>query len=104
MHKKQKKLLDDSKLDDQKLSEKKLLEVRISDSLTNLEEFARIMTDDIDFTSFDVLSVTRIDTETPYTKKFSHRRLDTQTYRIFSDASKNMRLGISIGTSKNKLN
>ena len=101
MHKKQKKLLDDSSLDAQKLGKKnKLLEVKISDSLTNLEEFARIMTDDVDFTSFDVLSVTRTDVDTPYSKKFTHRRVDTQSYRIVSDASKNAPLGIG----KNKLN
>ncbi|WP_455376670.1 hypothetical protein [Kaarinaea lacus] len=90
MNKKQNKLLNDNKL----------REIKVSDSLTNLEEFTRIMTDDIDFNCFDVLSVTRIDADQPYTKKFAHRHVDTQVYRIASDEDETLPLGIA----KNKLN
>ena len=90
MNKKQNKLLNDNKL----------REIKVSDSLTNLEEFTRIMTDDIDFNCFDVLSVTRIDADQPYTKKFAHRHVDSQVYRIASDEAETLPLGIA----KNKLN
>jgi len=90
MSKKQKKLLNDNKL----------LEVKLSDSLTNLEEYTRIMTDGIDFDSFDVLSVTRIDTDEPYTRNFAHRRVEAQVYSMASEASETLPLGVA----KNKLN
>ena len=37
------------------LKKKKLLETRISNGLTNLEEFTRTMSDNIDFNNFDIL-------------------------------------------------
>jgi hypothetical protein len=58
------------------------------------------MTDGIDFDSFDVLSVTRIDTDESYTRKFAHRRVEPQVYRFDSDASET----VPIGIAKNKLN
>lgn len=90
MSKKQKNLLNDNKL----------LEVKISDSLTNLEEYTRIMTDGIDFDSFDVLSVTRIDTDEPYTRKFARRRVEPQAYQFDSDNLESPPMGVA----KNKLN
>lgn len=90
MNEKQKKLLND----------KKLRELKVSDSLTNLEEFTRIITDDIDFNCFDVLSITRLDAEQSYTKKFAHPHVETQVYRIAGDESATLPLGMS----KNKLN
>lgn len=82
------------------LNENKLRELKVSDSLTNLEEFTRIMTDDIDFNCFDVLSITRVDSEKPYTRKFSHQHVETQVYRIASDADETLPHGIN----KHKLN
>ena len=90
MNEKQKKLLND----------KKLRELKVSDSLTNLEEFTRIMIDDIDFNCFDVLSITRLESDESYTKKFAHRHVETQIYRIAGDESATLPLGMS----KNKLN
>ena len=72
------------------LSKKKLLEVKIKDGLTNLEEFTRIMADNIDFNSFDVLSITRTDSKQQYTRQFAHRKVDTQAFRIASDAIKSI--------------
>jgi hypothetical protein len=90
MSKKQNKLLNDNKL----------REIKVSDSLTNLEEFTRILTDDIDFNSFDVLSVTRLDAEQPYTRKFAHRHVEARAQPESSDASESLPLGIA----KNRLN
>jgi len=70
------------------LNEKKLLELKVSDGLTNLEEFTRTMSDNIDFNSFDILSITRTDSEQPYTRQYAHRKVDTQVYRIIADAIK----------------
>jgi len=86
MSKKEKFVLDDNKL----------RELKVSDSLTNLEEFTRILTDHIDFNSFDILSVTRIDTDEPYTRTFAHSHVDTQVYRIEAESSENQPLGIGI--------
>ena len=90
MNKKQNKLL----------NENKLRELKVSDSLTNLEEFTRNITDNIDFDSFDVLSVTRLDTQETYTRKFAHRHVETQVYRIAAEAEECSPQGIA----KNKLN
>jgi len=79
-----------SKNHNKSLKDKKLLEIKISDVLTNLEEFTRIMTDNIDFNSFDVLSITRTDSNQPYTRQFAHRKVDTQAFRIASDAIKSI--------------
>lgn len=89
-----------SKKQNKLLNENKLRELKVSDSLTNLEEFTRIMTDDIDFNCFDVLSITRVDNEKPYTRKFAHRHVETQIYRIAADEEENLPLGVN----KNKLN
>lgn len=90
MKQKQKKLLND----------KKLRELKVSDSLTNLEEFTRIMTDNIDFNSFDVLSVTRLDTEQSYTRKFAHAHVQSQSYHIAEDEDDILPSAIA----KNRLN
>ena len=82
------------------LNDKKLREIKVSDSLTNLEEFTRIMTDDIDFNCFDVLSVSRLDSEKPYTKKFAHSHVETQVHPLSADDQK----VIPLNTTKNKLN
>ena len=71
-----------SKKQNKVLNDNKLRELKVSDSLTNLEEFTRILTDEIDFNCFDVLSVTRLDTETPYTKKFAHAHMQGHTYTL----------------------
>ena len=72
------------------LSKKKLLELKISDGLTNLEEFTRLMTNNIDFNTFDVLSITRTDSSQNYTRQFAHRKVDTQAFRITAEAIKNL--------------
>ena len=70
------------------LNKKTLLEAKISSGLTNLEEFTRTMSDNIDFNNFDILSITRTDSEQPYTRQYAHRKVDTQAYRIIADAVK----------------
>lgn len=82
------------------LSDKKLLELKVDDSLTNLEEYARMMTDDIDFDSFDVLSITRLDADKPYTRKFTHPRIESQAHRIASDEGDTLPTGVK----KSRLN
>lgn len=70
------------------LKQKKLLESKISNGLTNLEGFTRTMSDNVDFNSFDILSITRTDPEQSYTRQYAHRKVDTQAYRILADAIK----------------
>ena len=79
-----------SKKHNKLLTSKKLLEVKIRDGLTNLEEFTRTMAENIDFNCFDVLSVTRTDSKQSYTRQFAHRKVDTQAFRIASDAIKSV--------------
>ncbi|WP_455366308.1 hypothetical protein [Kaarinaea lacus] len=73
-----------SKKNSNSLDHKKLLETKISDGLTNLEEMTRSMSENVDFNSFDILSITRTDAEQPYTRQYAHRKTDTQTQRIAS--------------------
>ena len=68
------------------------MELKISDSLTNLEQFTHEMSANIDFNSFDILSITRVDAEQPYTRRFTHRKVDTQVYRIAAEALRNLPL------------
>ena len=82
------------------LNKKKLRELKVSDSLTNLEEFTRIMTNDIDFNCFDVLSVTRLDAEESYTRKYAHAHLDTEIYHVAAESTEILPLDFA----KNKLN
>ncbi len=70
------------------LKDKKLLEHKIADGLTNLEDYTSALSENIDFNSFDILSITRTDSEQPYTCQYAHRKLDTQVYRIITDALK----------------
>ena len=77
-----------SKKRNNSLNKKKLLENKLSKGLINLEEYTRTMSDKIDFNSFDILSITRADSEQSYTRQYAHRKVDTQAYRIFADAIK----------------
>jgi hypothetical protein len=74
-----------SKKHNNTLNNKKLLEIKVSDGLTNLEELTRSMVDNIDYNSFDILSVTRTDAEQPYTRQYAHRKVDTQPRSIASN-------------------
>jgi hypothetical protein len=67
-------------------NKKKTLEVKVSDSLSNLEQFSLQITENFDFNSFDVLSVTRVEDDQTYTRRFTHRKVDTQSWRIAADA------------------
>lgn len=77
------------------LDQKKLREIKVSDSLTNLEEFTRIMTDEIDFSCFDVLSITRLDADKPYTKKYAHRQVDDTTHQTIQDENRALLQGFA---------
>ena len=71
---------------DNVLNKNKLLEIKISGGLSNLEAFTRTMADNIDFNSFDILSVTRTGTGQTYTRQYAHHKVGTQAYRIAADA------------------
>ncbi|WP_455220330.1 hypothetical protein [Kaarinaea lacus] len=74
-----------SKKDSDALKNKKLLETKVSDGLSNLEELTRSMAENIDFNSFDILSIKRTDSEQPYTRQYAHRKVDTKAHRIASN-------------------
>lgn len=68
------------------LNQRKMLELNISHGLNNLALFTHSLSQKTDFNSFDILSVTRVDSETPYTRQFTHRRVDSQVYRAVARA------------------
>jgi len=78
----------------------KLFEITASDVLNNLEEYTRMMTNSIDFNTFDIISITRTDSDCRYTQQYACRRVNTKAYRITSD-SKNI---IQLPLRKQKLN
>lgn len=67
---------------DKTLNKKQYLESKVSKGLTNLEQYMGKMTENLDFTCFDILSITRTDQESAYTRQFPHPKVDTQSYRI----------------------
>ncbi|KPJ94125.1 MAG: hypothetical protein AMJ55_06860 [Gammaproteobacteria bacterium SG8_15] len=67
------------------LNNKKLLELKVSDGLTNLEELTRSMSENIDFDSFDILSITRTDVEQPYTRQYANHKVETKPSRTVSN-------------------
>jgi hypothetical protein len=73
-----------SKKHNNTLINKQILEIKVNDGLTNLEELTRSMSENVDFNSFDILSITRTDAEQTYTRQYAHRKVDTQAHRITS--------------------
>ena len=82
------------------LSKNRLLELKISDALTNLEEYTRSLTENLDFSCFDILSVTRQDSDSPYTRMFAHPKPDTGS----REASSNSEQIVTGSNRKHKLN
>ncbi|NOZ54940.1 MAG: hypothetical protein GXP08_17690 [Gammaproteobacteria bacterium] len=82
------------------LIKNKLSEITTSDVLDNLEEYTRMMSANIDFNTFDIISVTRTDFEYTYTQQYACRKVNTHTNRIASD-TKNI---IQLPLHKQKLN
>jgi len=75
-----------SKKRDDALKNKQLLEIKVSDGIANLEELTRSMAENIDFSTFDILSIKRTDGEEPYTRRYAHRKVEnTQAQRIASN-------------------
>ena len=66
-----------------------VLESKVKDSQENMFEFALSVTKDMDFTTFDVLSITRADMASSYTYKTIHRKVNTQAERV---AAQNARI------------
>ena len=58
------------------------LQLALLDSQNNLEEFTLMMTKNIDFSTFDVLSITRADVQPSITHQIAHRKVDTQSARV----------------------
>jgi hypothetical protein len=64
---------------------KKNLELTLQDTQDNLEEFMLMLAGDTDMNTFDVLSITRTDSESVYTHTFKHPRVTTQGARVAYD-------------------
>lgn len=62
----------------------------MSDSLANLEQFTETLAENIDFDSFDVLSITRVDTEQPYTRRFSHPKAQIRAWRLAAETLRDL--------------
>jgi single-stranded DNA-specific DHH superfamily exonuclease len=69
---------------------KNKLEKKMSDSLANLEQFTETLAENIDFDSFDVLSITRVDTEQPYTRRFSHPKAQRRAWRLATETLRDL--------------
>jgi len=83
------------------LKENKLFEITASDFMNNLEEYTRMMTNNIDFNTFDIISITRTDSDNVYTQQYACRKVNTQAYRIASDTKNIIQLPV---LRKQKLN
>ena len=64
------------------LINKKKLELTLQDTQDNLGEFLHMMTNDIDTSTFDIISITRTDDESQYTHSYNHPRVTTQAVRV----------------------
>ena len=64
------------------------LESKIKDSQQNLFEFTLMTTGGVDFSTFDVLSVTRADTTPNYINQTIHRKVNTQAARVASQSAR----------------
>ena len=64
---------------------KKSLELTLQDTRDNLEEFMLMLAHDSDMSTFDVLTVTRTDTEDCYSHSIKHPRVTTQAARVAYD-------------------
>ncbi|KPJ91138.1 MAG: hypothetical protein AMJ53_12255 [Gammaproteobacteria bacterium SG8_11] len=63
------------------------LKSKIKDSQQNLFEFTLMTAKNTDFTTFDVLSVTRADVSPNYQYKIMHRKVHTQAARIAAQSA-----------------
>lgn len=62
-------------------------EIQIKDSQQNLEEFTLMLAGNTDFSTFDVLSITRADELDNYTCSTVHRKVETQAVRVQSKST-----------------
>ena len=72
------------------LNYKDFSETTVNDYLASQEEYTRSMTQRLDFTCFDILSITRADVAQAYTRQFAHPKVDTQAYRISAAAAEQL--------------
>lgn len=63
------------------------LESKIKDSQQNLFEFTLMAASTTDFSTFDILSVTRTDIASHYQCKKVHRKVNTQAVRVSSQSA-----------------
>jgi hypothetical protein len=72
----------------QNFSSRQSLETRIKDSQQNLFELTLMTASKIDFSTFDILSVTRADTTPNYINQTIHRKIHTQAVRIDAQSAR----------------
>lgn len=63
------------------------LKAKVKDSQQNLFEFTLMTASSTDFSTFDVLSVTRADVSPNYQCKTLHRKVNTQAARVASQSA-----------------
>ena len=69
------------------LNAKQSLKSKIQDSQQNLLEYTLMTTSTTDFSTFDILSVTRADVTPSYQCKTAHRKVNTQAARVASQSA-----------------
>lgn len=71
-----------------KLHPNDIFELKLKDVQQNMEEFTLMTTKNVDFSTFDVLSITRADATPTYTQHKIRRKVDTQAVRIASEKAR----------------
>jgi len=63
-----------------------LLEIKVSTGLSNLQELTSSMSQNVDSSTFDILSIKRTDADEPYTRQYAHRKVaNSHAHRIASN-------------------
>lgn len=61
---------------------KKNLELTLQDTQDNLEDFILMLSQNTDMSTFDILTITRTDSEVGYSHSIKHPRVTTQAARV----------------------
>lgn len=64
------------------LFSQKNLELTLQDTRDNMEEFVLTLARNTDMSAFDILTITRTDTDVSYSHSFKHPRVTTQAARV----------------------
>jgi hypothetical protein len=70
-----------------KLNPNDLAAMNVKDSQDNLQEFTLMLASRTDFSTFDILSVTREDASAGYTVNTIHPKVNTQKERVASQSA-----------------